>query len=895
VTLAAGVHLGPYEIVGLIGAGGMGEVYRARDTRLHREVAVKVMRSAVALGPERLERFEREARAAAAISHPNILAVFDVGTDADGPYIVSELLDGETLRDALVRGKPWPVRRSVDVVVQIGRGLAAAHARGIVHRDLKPENVFLTDDGVVKILDFGLARFTEPLATAGTATAALTAEGVVVGTVGYMAPEALRGRTIDQRSDIFAFGAILYELLTGHRAFEGDSGADVVAVILSADPPGLEDLASSTVPTLARIVSRCLDKRPEARFQTASDLVFALEEFAGWSSAIEPPAVGFPRSRLLSGRPAAVMAGLLAAGVAGLLGFVWGRQAASTDRPAHAPSVQRLTDLVGLEEYPAISPDGRSVAFTASVDGLRQIFVRLIAGGSPLELTSAKADHQQPRWSPDSSKIVYFSPASPGEAQGAVWEVSALGGAPRRITSSLGGADIDRVDGRLACFRLDGSRIALVTSQGDGSQLGVLRHFEGGSYYWYPRWSPDARWIAFQRGDGVRFDVFAASAGGGEVRQLTHDNTVLEGFSWLPDSTGIVYSSSRDSTIPYLPILNLWEARFDAAEPRQVTAGEISYTQPDVHADGTLAVSRMRRQFDVWQFPVDGSPAENTRRGHRLTRQTGQVLTPTASPDGTEVAFLADSGGHANLWVIGIDGSGLRQITRETDRRVAVGVPVWSPDGRSIAFVSSRGSQGFTFGIWLVDPDGSNLRRLTLLGLGAAWSPDGRWIYYVERANQSLKKIPVQGGTAVVVRPEPTRNIIGSDGSTLYYLVERALVDGSPEYEIRAAMPEDGPSRVVAHVPASRLARWQIQIVNPVMSPDGRWLAQPFVDGFTTNVWAVGTASGQWRQITDFGDRLTFIARRVSWSADGRSILAAVGEGDSDIVLHTGLLEDAGR
>jgi Tol biopolymer transport system component len=512
-----------------------------------------------------------------------------------------------------------------------------------------------------------------------------------------------------------------------------------------------------------------------------------------------------------------------------------------------------------------------------------------------LQLTNARADHQLPRWSPDSSKIVYFSPATPGETQGAVWEVSALGGAPRRITSSVGGADIDRVDGRLACFRLEGGRIGLTISQGDGSQLKVLRHFEAGNYYWYPRWSFDARWVAFQRGDGVRFDVFAAPAGGGDVRQLTHDNTLLEGFSWLPDSTGILYSSSRTSPVPYLPVLNLWEARLDGGEPRQITAGEISYTQPDLYADGTVAVSRMRREFDVWQFPVDGSPAENTGRGRRVTRQTGQVLTPTASPDGTQIAFLSDSGGHANLWAIGMDGSGLRQITLESDPRVAVGVPVWSPDGRSIAFVSSRGNQGLTFGIWLVDPDGSNLRSLTPLGLGAAWSPDGRWVYYVERANGPLKKIPVTGGTAVVVRQEPTRNVIGSDGSTLYYLVERALIDGSPEYEIRAATPEDGPSRVLARVPASRLARWQIQIVNPAMSPDGKWLAQPLVDGLTTNVWVLGTVSGQWRQITDFGDRPTFIARRVSWSSDGRSILAAVGEGDSDIVLHTGLLEAAGR
>jgi Tol biopolymer transport system component len=300
-------------------------------------------------------------------------------------------------------------------------------------------------------------------------------------------------------------------------------------------------------------------------------------------------------------------------------------------------------------------------------------------------------------------------------------------------------------------------------------------------------------------------------------------------------------------------------------------------------------VSRMRRAFDVWQFPVDGSPVENAARGVRLTSQTGNVQTPTVSPNNREIAFLSDSGGHANLWVIGMDGTRLRQITHERDPNVAVGIPQWSPDGQSIAFVSSRGNPGYTFGVWLVNPDGGNLRNLLPQALGVAWSPDGRWLYYVERANDMLKKISVDGGSPIVVRSENARNVIGLDGSTLYYLVERALVDGRPEFDIRVATPEDAPSRLLASVPASRLTGWQIQIVNPALSPDGRWLAQALIDGFTTNIWALSTTSGEWRQITDFGNRVTFIARRVTWSSDGRSIIASLGEGDADIVLLDGL------
>ena len=280
------------------------------------------------------------------------------------------------------------------------------------------------------------------------------------------------------------------------------------------------------------------------------------------------------------------------------------------------------------------------------------------------------------------------------------------------------------------------------------------------------------------------------------------------------------------------------------------------------------------------------------RRGVRVTRQTGRVLTPTASPNGKDVAFLSDSGGHANLWVVNTESGALRQITYERDPNVAVGVPLWAPDDRTIAFVSSRGNPGWTFGVWLVDSDGSNLHNVANPALGPAWSPDSHWVYYSTwsgptATDVALKKVPVDGGAALTVRTERLRDVIGLHGATLYYAVEGPLVDGKVEFEIRAATPEDGPFRVLARIPGSRVPIWQI--VHPTLSPDGKWMAQALTDGLTTNLWALSTTTGDWRRITDFGERATFIARSVSWSSDGRSILAAVAEGDSDIVMLEGL------
>ena len=511
--------------------------------------------------------------------------------------------------------------------------------------------------------------------------------------------------------------------------------------------------------------------------------------------------------------------------------------------------------------------------------------MRLIAGGSPLQVTKDAVDHQLPRWSPDANSILYFSPAEPGEAQGTIWSIPSLGGAPRRVMASIGGADVSR-DGRITSFGLVDGRVQLLTAALDGSGVRTIARSDAG-YHRYPRWSPDGRWIAYQRGDNVRFDIFVVSANGGEPRQLTHDRNIISGLAWLPDSTGVVYGSSRGYTVPYLSPLRLWEARLDG-QSRALTPEEVWYQQPDVHDSGLIAAARMRMRFDLWRFPFGREATDNVRQAVPITRQTGQVLTPTAAPDGDQIAFLSDSGGHANLWVTSTRTGESRQITFEDDADVSVGAPVWSPAGDAIAFVSSKGLTGFEFGVWVVNADGSNLRNLARSGLGMAWSPDGRFVYLrpVRASVEEGRCLRWHAGHCAIGRGEKRHRLVRHD---VYYVVERPFTDGRPEYEIHAATPEDGPSRVLARIPASRVPSWQI--INPSLSPDGQWLAVPLTDGVTTNIWALASANGEWRQVTDFGDRPIFIARRVSWSADGSAILAAIGEGDADIVLLDGLID----
>ncbi len=861
LPIAAGARIGPYRLDALIGEGGMGQVFRAHDTTLGRDVAIKLLPPHLTSDPQRRARFAREARLLAALNHPHIAQVYGFEERDGVRALIMELVAGDTLAD-LIAGERPSVSRALMLARQIAAALDAAHDKGIVHRDLKPANIKVTPAGDIKVLDFGLAKATgdnSGEADTGqmpTVTAAATRQGLILGTPSYMSPEQARGQRTDKRTDIWAFGCVLYEMLCGHSPFTRETITDTLAAILGATPDW-SALPASTPAAARRALQRCLEKDPQRRLRDIGDVGvdLDLDDEADAAAALERRA---PAAREVAFR--------------------------------------RLTDFVGAKESPALSPDGKMVAFVAFVGGRRQIWIRMVSGGAPLQLTHDTVDHLEPRWAPDSSTLIYYAPPARHGEPGTIWEISALGGWPRKIAAAVGGGDISHDGRRLAIFQPDGDRLALVAVARDGSHRTRIALLPEGHTYLSPRWSPDDRAIAFQRSSStsVMVSLEIVTLDGDAVPRAVCQGPWIKGCCWLPDGAGLVYSSSAGSTLLYPPIFNLRAITADGHLDRQLTFGDQSYVDPDADRMGRLVASRIESASDVWRIPIDGTPAENVARAVRVTSQTGQVRTPSPSPDGSEVAYLSDSGGHGNLWVARTDGSGARQITFEHDPAVAIGVPRWSPVSDEIVFVVARRE---SIGLWLVRADGSDLRQFVANGRGPCWSGDGQWLYYesVASGTPRIVKARIDGGDApVLLRQEPGATVpaIAADGSALYFTVTmRSSIFGNDrsDREIRRAQPEDGPSETLARVSGDRLPGLPT-VLGIAVSPDHRWLATSLVDGATTNLWMLPASGGTLQRITDFGVRSVEIARSIAWSADSRSIYAAVAERETDIVLLEGLL-----
>jgi Tol biopolymer transport system component len=715
---------------------------------------------------------------------------------------------------------------------------------------------------------------------------------MIVGTVAYMSPEQAAGSAIDARSDVFSFGVMLYEIVAGRKPFAGPSDLVVLQSIMHG---GFEPLGEATPADVRLMIEKALAKDPAERYQSMRELVVDLRRAARRSEDSGSRALPAPartRNRL----------GLIAAGALVLtavaLGWVFGQGLAGgrdTRAPAGEITVRRLTDLVGLEETPALAPDGASLAFVSTVGGRRHIWVRTTASGSQLQVTNDAVDHYGPRWL-SADTLIYYTPGPQAGEQGTIWERTVLPGSVRRLAASLGPGDASHDGKSVAFFRFHEGAPELVVAARDGTAIRTLARLPPGGYF-NVRWSPDdRRLVYFREVGGATFDTSAwiVDVSGGAPRKVA-DGVILQAATWRPDGSGLIVSSSRGSLMQYPPTFNLWDVPLDGTAQSQLTFGEASYESPDLGSLGRLVVSRVRASADVWKFPVTGAPDENVRRGVRITRQTGLLQTLTVSPDESEVAYLSDIGGQANVWVASVATGRSRPLTQEFDPRVFVAVPFWSPRGDWINYLSNRTTRTADVTLWVSKPDGSEKRDLGPVGAWVCWSGDGRWVYYSvfnPQGAHELRKVSVDGGAPVTVRTDDAVGCsLARDGSALYYAKILRQSGGGWDFEVRVARPESGESRPLARVAGARVpvAAVNFQVY---LSPDGRSLATPLVDGATTNLWALSTETGTMRPLTDFGARNVVIARRVGWSRDGAFIYASVADVDSDIVMLTGL---AGR
>ena len=872
-----------YRIIEKLGEGGMGVVYKALDTRLDRVVALKVLPPEKVADASRKQRFVQEAKASSALNHPNIITIYDIDSANGIDFIAMEFVAGKTF-DRLIPRHGLRLNEALKYSVQIADALAAAHKAGIVHRDLKPGNVMVTEQGLVKVLDFGLAKLTEPAATSeDQATRTLkpaTEEGAIVGTVAYMSPEQAEGKKVDARSDIFSFGALLYEMVTGRRAFQGDSPIATLSAILREEPKAASQVAEGLPRELERVIGRCLRKDRERRFQAMPDLKVALEELKEESDSGTLGAATAPQRRQ-RWQLAWTIALLAVVGVVGALWF--GRSTVKAPEPAL--TAVPLTTYPGFQSAPDFSPDGNQVVF--SWDGEkrenRDIYVKLIGtGGPPLRLTTDPADDYSPRWSPDGRFIAFLRDLAPEKA--AVLLIPALGGPERKIAEILTMSAARDLPGPFLAWSPDGKSLVISAREsGTGPCALFLLSIDSGEKQQLtsppaqslgdstPAFSPDGRTLAFSRSiDFGLSDLYLWSSShrsipaGGEKR-LTFENRGASRPAWTADGGEIIFSAQFE----------LWRIDVPGSAGKTLKVQQLAslgdnLIEPAIsHSGQRLTYMHILFHSNIWRLaaPMVVSPGAHNDKTPKPVSGAAPFLSstrndsaPQFSPDGRKIAFTSDRSGNLEIWVSDSDGSNSFQLT--SFGGPAVTTPRWSPDGGRIAFDSDAAGE---YDIWVIGANGGKAQRMTWHPANdgnPSWSRDGQWIYFdsARTGEQQVWKIPANGGEAVqVTRDGGFAPLESPDGKFLFYVKSLAdtslwripvaggqaskILEGVSNY-LNVAIVDSGvffvPARATAAGSSLQFLSFATNEIRPVtnfekplarfalgglaVSPDGRWI-----------------------------------------------------------------------
>ncbi|MEE8367931.1 MAG: protein kinase [Thermoanaerobaculia bacterium] len=867
-----------YEVLSKLGEGGMGEVYVAHDTKLDRKIALKVLPVDVASDPERRMRFEREAKAIAALSHPNIVTIHSVEESDGVHFITMELVEGKTLTEILPRDG-LGLAKLLEYATSIADAVSSAHRKGITHRDLKPDNIMLGEDGRIKVLDFGLAKLqaSTPAATEGTSlpTESMTEAGKVLGTVAYMSPEQAEGKSVDERSDIFSLGVVLYQMATGKRPFVGDTPMSTLSSILRDTPESVTDLNHNLPRHLGRIIKHCLEKDPERRYQSAQDLRNELEGLKEeWDSGVLQSSSGISiRSTLarkttlnkwVIGAIALVVVAVLAVLLSGVL--------SRPDTAARAPAVQnmeivRLTSN-GRSKEATISGDGRYVVHQVEDGGQLSLRVVQVNTRSSVEIVApSEATVYDPAFSLDGD-FVYYVRQEKGADLAHLYRVPSLGGDSRRV--------IEQVDGRVS-FDPDGQRMVflrrdrqtfdseLVSAGLDGSGEKVLSTLKAPDTYDDPVWSPDGKTIAvavFSFSEGIKAQVMAIPVEGGEAKPIS-DQTWggMDEISWLPDGSGLVLTAADDP----ISRSQLWEVSYPQGVARRITNDLNGYHGTGVTADGkTLVTQVMETSSNLWvtEPGADAKPK-------KITSGTRAVDSGMDWAEDGTIFHGSNRSGTYKIWSMQPEGTGAKQIT--TGEAIDVN-PQATPDGLGLTFISLRAG---TVNVWRSNRDGTNVKQVTSgkLEFNQQISADGQWIYYAT-AGPNIYKAPIDGGEPQVVIPGRVAGYdLSPDGEQI---MARVWNTESQVWQVGIYPIEGGAATQTIDIGQGSQTTW---------SPDGEAITYVLAEEGILNLWNRPLDGGEPIQLTFFDDEELNQLNTYAWSPDGSQLVISRGSQVADIVL----------